>query len=58
MPRKRHGAEEIITKLRQLDVLIAKGRPVTEAVRSIGATEVTDYRRQLQEDAAGGAPKT
>ena len=44
MPRKRHSAEEIVTKLRQVDVLSAQGRPVAEAIRSIGVTEVTDYR--------------
>ena len=27
-----------------MDVLIAQGRPVAEAVRSIGVTEVTYYR--------------
>jgi len=30
--------------LRQVDVLTAQGRPVAEAVRSIGVTEVTYYR--------------
>ncbi len=44
MARKRHTAEEIVTKLRQVDVLMAQGRPVAEAVRSIGVTEVTYYR--------------
>src|SRR5215207_363959 len=44
MPRKRHTAEEIVTKLRQVDVLISQGRPVAEAVRTIGVTEVTYYR--------------
>ena len=44
MPRKRHKAEEIVAKLRQVDVLIAQGRPVAEAIRSIGVTEVTYYR--------------
>ena len=44
MPRKKHKAEEIVAKLRQVDVLTAQGRLVTEAVRSIGATEVTYYR--------------
>ena len=42
--RKRHKAEEIVAKLRQVDVLTAQGRPVAEAVRSIGVTEVTYYR--------------
>lgn len=44
MPRKRHKAEEIVTKLRQVDVLTAQGRPIAEAIRSIGVTEVTYYR--------------
>ena len=44
MARKRHGAEEIVTKLRQVDVLMAQGRPVADAVRAIGVTEVTYYR--------------
>ena len=44
MPRKRHTPEEIITKLRQLDVLVSQGQSVADAVRSIGVTEVTYYR--------------
>jgi transposase-like protein len=44
MPRKKHKAEEIVAKLRQGDVLTAQGRPVAEAVRTIGVTEVTYYR--------------
>jgi putative transposase len=44
MARKRHKPEEIIAKLRQVDVLTAQGTSVVEAVRSIGVTEVTYYR--------------
>ena len=44
MSRKRHTPEEIVTKLRQVEVLTAQGRSVAEAVRSIGVTEVTFYR--------------
>src|SRR4051795_13692738 len=44
MPRKRYTPEEIITKLRQLDVLVSQGQSVADAVRSIGVTEVTYYR--------------
>src|SRR5215218_4080546 len=44
MPRKRHKPEEIVAKLRQVDVLVSQGQSVTEAVRSIGVTEVTYYR--------------
>jgi putative transposase len=44
MARKRHTAEEIVAKLRQVDVLMAQGRPIADAVRAIGVTEVTYYR--------------
>src|SRR5215217_2311493 len=44
MRKKRHTPEEIISKLRQVDVLVAQGTPVAAAIRSIGVTEVTDYR--------------
>jgi transposase-like protein len=44
MVKKRHTAEEIVSKLRQVDVLTAQGRTVAEAIRQIGVTEVTYYR--------------
>lgn len=44
MPRKRYKAEEIVSKLRQVDVLVAQGNKVPDAVRSIGVTDVTYYR--------------
>jgi putative transposase len=44
MSRKRHTAEEIVAKLRQVDVLTSQGRPVAEAIRTIGVSEVTYYR--------------
>jgi transposase-like protein len=44
MPRKRYKAEEIVSKLRQVDVLVAQGNKVPDAVRSIGVTQVTYYR--------------
>ena len=44
MPRKRHTGEEIVAKLRQVDVPTSRGRPVAEAVRAIGVTEVTYHR--------------
>lgn len=44
MARKRHTAEEIVSKLRQVDVLMAQGRLVADAARAIGVTEVTYYR--------------
>jgi putative transposase len=44
MPRKRHKPEEIVAKLRQVDVLASQGQSMAEAIRSIGVTEVTYYR--------------
>ena len=48
MPKKRHKAEEIVARLRQVEVLTAQGKPVAEAIRSIGVTEVTYYRWRLE----------
>ena len=44
MPRERHKPEEIVAKLRQVDVFVSQGRSVADAVRAIGVTEVTYYR--------------
>jgi len=44
MPKKRHKPEEIVAKLRQVDVLVSQGQSVADAVRAIGVTEVTYYR--------------
>ncbi len=44
MPQKKHKPEEIVAKLRQVDVLVSQGQSVAEAVRSIGVTQFTYYR--------------
>ena len=36
--------EEIVAKLRQVDVLTSQGKSVADAIRAIGVTEVTYYR--------------
>ena len=41
---RRPKAEEIVSKLRQVDVLVSQGKSVADSVRSIGVTEVTYYR--------------
>ena len=38
MPRKIYKPEEIIAKLRQVEVLTSQGQAVIDAVRSIGVT--------------------
>ncbi len=37
--------EEIVSKLRQVDVLVAQGTPVADAIRAIGFTEVSGDRK-------------
>ena len=44
MARKKHKPEEIVAKLRQVDVLTSQGMPIADAIRSIGVTGVTYYR--------------
>jgi putative transposase len=44
MPRKRYKAEEIVTKLRQVDVLVSQGQNIGDAICQIGVSEVTYYR--------------
>jgi transposase-like protein len=41
---KKHKPEEIVAKLRQVDVQTSQGTPIADAIRSIGVTEVTYYR--------------
>ena len=41
MPRKRYSDEEIITKLRQAEVLISQGKSINEASRAIGVVSTT-----------------
>ena len=44
MAKKHYRPEEIITKLREADVLIAQGVRVSEVVKGLGVHELTYYR--------------
>ncbi len=44
MARKRYKPEEIIAKLREMEVLLSQGQTAGQAVRSVGITEQTYYR--------------
>ena len=44
MPRKIHKPEEIVAKLRKVDVLVSQEQNVADAVCQIGVIEVTYYR--------------
>lgn len=44
MPKRKYSPEEIVAKLRQVDVLLGQGKTVGEAVKTIGVTETTYHR--------------
>ena len=44
MPKKRHKPEDIVAKLRQVDVLVSQGQNVADAIRSISVSELSYYR--------------
>jgi len=44
MSKKRFSAEQVINKLREAEVLQAKGQSIVEACRQMGITEQTYYR--------------
>ena len=44
MARKHHKPEEVVAKLRQVDVLTGQGKSIAEAVNTIAVTETTYFR--------------
>ena len=44
MAKKRHKAEEIITKLREADVLLARGQTMVEVCRQLAISDQTYYK--------------
>ena len=44
MGRKRYTPEQIISKLREAEVLLGKGQTVGQACRKLGVTDQTYYR--------------
>jgi transposase-like protein len=44
LAKKRYKPEEIVAKLRQVDVLASQAVPIADAIRQIGVSEVTYYR--------------
>ena len=44
MPKKRLGAEQIVTKLRQIEVLQGQGKSLGVACKEVGTTEQSYYR--------------
>ena len=48
MPGKAHSLEHIVRKLRQVEVAVAGGKSVGQAVRGVGVTDHTYYRWQQE----------
>ena len=48
MATKRHKPEEIVSKLRRVEVLVGQGMPRIDAIREIAITEQTYYRWRKQ----------
>lgn len=44
MPRKRYTPEEVVAKLRQVEVLTSQGSSIADAVKTIAVTEATYFR--------------
>ena len=42
--KKKHTAEQIVSKLREAELELAKGRTIAEVVRKLAITEQTYYR--------------
>ena len=45
---KGHSPEQVLNKLRQVEVAVAGGKSVGQAVRGIGVTDHTYYRRRRE----------
>jgi putative transposase len=50
MPRKIYKPEEIIAKLRQVEVLTSQGKSAIDTIRSICVTDATFYRWRQEYD--------
>lgn len=48
MSNKRHKPEEIVAKLRQVEVLVGRGMARVDAIREVSITEQTYYRWRKQ----------
>ena len=44
MAKKKHTVEQIIIKLREIEVLCGQGKTIAEVVRQVEITEQTYYR--------------
>jgi transposase-like protein len=55
MSRKRYSPEDVVSKLREAEVLLSQNKTVAEVVRQLGISEQTYYRWKRE---YGGLDKT
>jgi putative transposase len=48
MKRTRHTPEQIVSKLREADAMLAAGRPIAQVVQTLGVSEATFNRWRSQ----------
>lgn len=48
MKRTRHSAEQIVTKLREADAMLAAGRSIAQVIQALGVSEQTFNRWRNQ----------
>lgn len=48
MKRTRHSAEQIVSKLREADAMMAAGRSIAQVVQALGVSEQTFHRWRNQ----------
>jgi hypothetical protein len=48
MPERLHSAEEMITRLREAEVVQSKGQTLLQSCKALGISEQTDYRRRKE----------
>ena len=58
MPRKGHRPEQVLNKLRQVEVAVAGGKSVGRAVREIGVTDHTHSTSLRAGSTTGGGAST
>jgi putative transposase len=58
MPKKRFGAEQIVTLLRLIEVLMAQGKSAPEACQEAGVSQQSYYRWRKEYGGRPPGPQT
>ena len=58
MARKHHAADEIVAKLRQVELLMSQGKSTGDAVRASGRPSAPAHPRRMQEGVPGSRERS